>query len=190
MSKLTTVFIALLAVQAGGVPSGRADSTWQQDDVAVLAAVLSTCCDPAGATSYFVVPDQHLEVTDFISGALPSSPEVRELLERNATPGRLPDFQPCACMHVEPASEVRAALKAAGPPSKPPQPGWEGFYFRYKGARGIFRVTLPGYTADHTAAVVVVGGSCGPLCGSGFLHHLEKKNGNWQVVRRATLWVS
>jgi hypothetical protein len=167
----------------------RPQPTLAAEDVAVLGVVLGDC-SKRDEGSYYVVSSRALSPHDFMLKALPSTIEGRTLLERNARVSQLPAMPPCPGIRVEAEEDIVAALKAKAPPTDPPQPGWEGFYARYPGARGVFRVSLPGYTQDGSGAVVIVSAACGPLCGSGVLLHLEKTTGKWQIVRRQTLWVS
>lgn len=53
--------------------------------------------------------------------------------------------------------------------------GWREFYRCYPGAFGLFEFNLPGYNADHTAALVYYRGAGGVTNGDGWLNYLEKR---------------
>ena len=57
--------------------------------------------------------------------------------------------------------------------------GWEGFYQQYEHSGGWMELSAVGFNNDKTVAVVYMGHHCGPLCGGGGFHVLEKKAGQW-----------
>ena len=60
--------------------------------------------------------------------------------------------------------------------------GWEGFYQRYPDSGGWIELSAVGFNVDKTVAVVYMGHHCGPLCGGGGFHVLEKKDGKWVAL--------
>lgn len=60
--------------------------------------------------------------------------------------------------------------------------GWEGFYQRYPDSGGWIELSVVGFNVDKTVAVVYMGHHCGPLCGGGGFHVLEKKDGKWVAL--------
>jgi hypothetical protein len=67
---------------------------------------------------------------------------------------------------------------------------WKGFFKKYPNTPGIVVVSRIGFNADHTAAVVYAGHSCGRLCGQGEFTHLVKRDGAWAVEDRTIVWIS
>ena len=60
--------------------------------------------------------------------------------------------------------------------------GWTEFYRQYPESGGIVEFSAVGFNADKTIAVVYMGRLCGPLCGSGIFHVMEKRNGKWKEI--------
>jgi hypothetical protein len=60
--------------------------------------------------------------------------------------------------------------------------GWDGFYQRYPDSGGWIELSAVGFNANKTVAVVYMGHHCGPLCGGGGFHVLEKKDGQWVTL--------
>jgi len=60
--------------------------------------------------------------------------------------------------------------------------GWEGFFQRYPDSRGWIELSAVGFNVNKTVAVVYMGHHCGPLCGGGGFHVLEKKDGKWVAL--------
>jgi hypothetical protein len=60
--------------------------------------------------------------------------------------------------------------------------GWEGFHQRYPDSGGWMELSAVGFNVNKTVAVVYMGHHCGPLCGGGGFHVLEKKDGKWVAL--------
>jgi hypothetical protein len=71
------------------------------------------------------------------------------------------------------ADELKSAIQTVG---------WEGFYQRYPDSGGWIELSAVGFNVDKTVAVVYMGHHCGPLCGRGGFHVLEKKDGKWVAL--------
>jgi hypothetical protein len=71
------------------------------------------------------------------------------------------------------ADELRSTIQTAG---------WEGFYQRYPDSGGWMELSAVGFNVNKTVAVVYMGHHCGPLCGGGGFHVLEKKDGKWVAL--------
>jgi hypothetical protein len=56
---------------------------------------------------------------------------------------------------------------------------WDRFFQRYPDSGGWMELSAVGFNANKTVAVVYMGHHCGPLCGGGGFHVLEKKDGKW-----------
>jgi hypothetical protein len=55
----------------------------------------------------------------------------------------------------------------------------------------IVAVSRAGVSSDHRQAVLTASGTCGPLCGSGWIVVLRRdRHDRWRVVRADMLWVS
>ena len=66
-----------------------------------------------------------------------------------------------------------------------PQFGWTGFYARYPNSKGYMVASVPGFDGNRRRAMVYMGHSCGPVCGGGTYHLLEKTDGSWREIRAA-----
>ena len=60
--------------------------------------------------------------------------------------------------------------------------GWSEFYRQYPESGGIVEFSAVGFNVDKTIAVVYMGRMCGPLCGMGHFHVLEKRDGKWKEL--------
>lgn len=60
---------------------------------------------------------------------------------------------------------------------------WDDFYKTLPLADGIVRVSRVGFSTDGNRAVVYLYWSAAPLGGDGRFRYLEKKNGDWTVIR-------
>jgi len=70
---------------------------------------------------------------------------------------------------------------------------WDRFYRQYPDSKGWIELSAVGFNPDKTVAVVYVGHHCGPLCGGGRFHVLEKKEGKWVPLEwqgNSCSWVS
>lgn len=52
----------------------------------------------------------------------------------------------------------------------------------FEPGRGWTELSAVGFNADKTVAVVFMMHHCGRLCGTGFFHVLQKKNGRWEPL--------
>ena len=130
------------------------------------------------------------ESTDLqqVIGSKPELPEAyldafRDLLRRNLSRKRLPAG--IACSHIKVVSHERIEELFSHQAS-----AWRAFYSAFPGAEGIDRISLPGYSGDGRRAVVYRDGSCGDLCGTGFLLLLRKHGSAWIVERSVGVWIS
>lgn len=62
------------------------------------------------------------------------------------------------------------------------QGGWPEFYRRYPESGGLIEFSAVGFDVNKIIAVVYMGHSCGPLCGGGTFHVLEKSDGKWKPL--------
>jgi hypothetical protein len=71
--------------------------------------------------------------------------------------------------------------------------GWNEFYRQYPESGGIVEFSAVGFNVDKTIAVVYMGHLCGPLCGRGGFHVLEKRDGKWKEIEwkgDSCAWIS
>jgi hypothetical protein len=101
-------------------------------------------------------------------------PAISDYVRSNAKPSLLqPRIQVGVPYHLIAADELTAAIQTAG---------WEGFYQRYPDSGGWMELSAVGFNVNKTVAVVYMGHHCGPLCGGGGFHVLEKKDGKWVAL--------
>ncbi len=67
---------------------------------------------------------------------------------------------------------------------------WKRFYERHPGSAGYFQATRAVVSGDGRQALIYVEHSCGGLCGSGDLHLLRFRDGQWRVETSYMLWIS
>jgi hypothetical protein len=89
---------------------------------------------------------------------------------------------------VVPTADLQASIH--GVPTSP----WSGFYERYPDSGGFIVASAVGFDALKQRAIFYMGYSCGPLCGGGSYHFLEKVDGAWREANIMGLlncfWVS
>ena len=74
---------------------------------------------------------------------------------------------------VVPTADLQASIH--GVPNSP----WSGFYERYPDSGGFIVASAVGFDPLKQRAIVYMAYSCGPLCGGGSYHFLEKVDGAW-----------
>ena len=101
-------------------------------------------------------------------------PAISDYVRLNAKPSLLqPRIKVGVPYQLIVADELESALQTTG---------WEGFHQRYPDSRGWIELSAVGFNANKTVAVVYMGHHCGPLCGGGSFHVLEKKDGKWVAL--------
>jgi hypothetical protein len=84
-----------------------------------------------------------------------------------------------------------AALMALDPtPASNPRTFWRAFYERFPGSTGSISFSRPGYDASRTHALLHYSHRCGGRCGDGGYVLLERRDGEWVVLRRVVTWMS
>ena len=103
----------------------------------------------------------------------------------------LPKELECPSVRVVDAAELDALLSKPyhGKRDFKHRGGWGSFYNAYPEASGILRLSLPSYPSP-TSAVVQLGATCGPLCGSGWEITLARVGGKWVVRERRPSWIA
>jgi hypothetical protein len=84
---------------------------------------------------------------------------------------------------------TRCLARAALDKHRDEMDGWDRFT-KENGVVGYLTMSRVGFDALHTHAVVYVGASCGPLCGSGGYFVMTREKGAWRVVAYHIRWVS
>jgi len=166
----------------------RSEADAASEDVAVLKAVISDSC--ASKKAGFLVLYSESQTTDENLKAEDFDPKTLENLhQRNKHPSELPRSLACGGIRVVEKSAIDASFHhKPAQPFPEPRPGWEGFYTTFVGATGSLRLSLPGYSPDHTLAVVYDEGACARLCSSAHYTQLRKVGGKWLIEK--TLVVS
>jgi hypothetical protein len=101
-------------------------------------------------------------------------PAISDYVRANAKPSLLqPRIKAGVPYRLIIADELRSTIQTSG---------WEGFYQRYPDSGGWMELSAVGFNVNKTVAVVYMGHHCGPLCGGGRFHVLEKKDGKWVAL--------
>ena len=101
-------------------------------------------------------------------------PAISDYVRSNAKPSLLqPRIKVGVPYRLIIVDELRSAIQTSG---------WEGFYQRYPDSGGWMELSAVGFNVNKTVAVVYMGHHCGPLCGGGGFHVLEKKDGKWVAL--------
>lgn len=67
---------------------------------------------------------------------------------------------------------------------------WKEFYERFPDSSGTLSASIPVLSEDHARALIYVEQGCEGLCGTGYLHVLERTSSGWKQIGRWMLWVS
>ena len=101
-------------------------------------------------------------------------PAISDYVRSNAKPSLLqPSIKVEVPYRLIIADELKSAIQTTG---------WEGFYQRYPDSGGWMELSAVGFNVNKTVAVVYMAHHCGPLCGGGSFHVLEKKDGKWVAL--------
>src|SRR5438874_2701547 len=142
--------------------ASRSDEATERD-VEVLRAVLGHRCSGSSQgyavlTSEATSPELYAPATGWWTGRRQAA---GQMVRRNQSPHQLPIGLECAGVRVVSRQTIDAAFKRNAPPSRPPNPGWEGFYDTFSGATGTAAISLPGYSFSGNIACVYSSGSSG-----------------------------
>lgn len=173
------------------LPSVACAAMRAEQDRSVLAAALSGTCkymSRKGEKGFEVLDSKSTDVNQ-ITDSQPNLPDafmqaLRNLLKRNSSPETLPSG--IACSHIKVVRHERIQEFFLFHEASE----WREFYATFPGAGGLIGISLPGYSKDKKHAVVLRAGSCGDLCGAGFLVLLRKYGDTWKVVKSVGLWIS
>lgn len=165
-------FLALLAIAATARPLRAQDA----DDYAVWSAAIDAQLDRGGGLVRTVLAPGRTEEQDaerratmrkILLGSVGDQPLVDHYLERNRT-GTDIDARRLV------TSRVRIVTRGSS-----------------ERAVGQIELSLPGYDAARTHALVEVGTRCGGMCGDGVVLLMERgTDGRWREVRIVSSWMS
>ena len=71
-----------------------------------------------------------------------------------------------------------------------PGDGWEHFQRAYPNSGGILEISAPGFSADGSHALIMIGQQAGRAMGSGRVELYVKEGLEWKLLRSASRWVS
>jgi len=161
------------------------------DDAAVLSVIMQNRCASAAKhpeQESGVLSDQAVVFSPSLGGIGLDDTAFKSLLSRNESAHQLPRLELCSAYELTPHKKIEAAMDRKGPGNG--ETGWEGFHKAFPKAGGIFYLSLPGYSADGTLAIVQVSTACDDLCGSAFYWTLRKIDGKWILEKSVRGWVS
>jgi hypothetical protein len=153
------------------------------EDGEVVRTVISRLCEEVNEESYYVLSSSSAVVDDFFVPSRIDDDTRRSLIARNSQAGELPTSQPCneVLRRVDQtllSSELQAAMQSS--PRHIDQ--WSAFYAKFPKAKGIVRLSLPGYSTSGETAVVQVSIACGDVCKSVSFWVLERAGTRWNVT--------
>ncbi|PYR62090.1 MAG: hypothetical protein DMF91_07990 [Acidobacteria bacterium] len=195
VTRLTATLSVALTCGAAIQPPAGPDPALEQDDVAIIRAVVESAILPElrvarfgqqpialliGQTVKFCTPEERRLQSWRCLGDPRGLPRER----KTETSFRVPDLNLPSVQLVTPDVVQRAF---EGRPDEP-NDGWEQLGRSFPGFRGVARFSAPAYVDD--GAVVFVSFSCGSLCGKTWLLRLALRDGRWRVVDRKLLSMS
>ena len=165
----------------GAAPAARTTP----DGLAVFRAVLRFGCRTAHQ-GYYVVSDVPDSVKD---EPPPSGWPSRSLWMKLAAPApsslRWPHLNICADRVVDGKEVDWIFVRQTAIP-----PRWEPFYAKFRGAKGLIRISPPAFTSDGRHAVVYLEEACDQMCASGAYLEYRRENGGWKLWRWKFAWVT
>lgn len=181
LGKITALLILALVLSQGVISrsGGKAPSYEDQDAYEVYSAILPLEWPLRDAHAKRLVIQN--ETKGFEMCLRPEKewqeklgPAISDYVRSNAKPSLLqPRIQVEVPYQLIIADELTSAIQTSG---------WEGFYQRYPDSGGWMELSAVGFNVNKTVAVVYMGHHCGPLCGGGGFHVLEKKDGKWVAL--------
>ncbi|HEU0052047.1 MAG TPA: hypothetical protein VFQ39_02675 [Longimicrobium sp.] len=170
-----------------------------------IGIVLAACARPATPPSAPGTVTEDAAVWSAVLREKVKSDESRTIVLRDAT---VPPFTLDSLRRLTLGSELVRALSEAnarsgpvrGPFSLPNRVvlvspkardhEWSRLRDKYPDAGGVIAVSLPGYDAGRTRAIVYMAYDCGFLCGEGTMVVLARDTGGWRVEKSFGLWIS
>jgi hypothetical protein len=190
LSKITSLLILALLLSQGVISGGKPTPYEVQEAYEVYSAILPSEWPLRDAHAKTLIIQN--ETKGYEMCLRPEKewqekvgPAISDYVRSNAKPSLL---QPTINVEVPYqliiADELRSVTQTAD---------WEGFYQRYSNSGGWIELSAVGFNHNKTVAVVYMGHHCGPLCGGGGFHVLEKKEGKWVALDwkgSSCLWAS
>ncbi len=68
--------------------------------------------------------------------------------------------------------------------------GWDEFYRRFPGSRGMIWLSRVGFNRDKNQALFYFGNQYTDYAGEGYLILMAKADGAWKEVAHITVWIS
>lgn len=182
------MFFALPCLSA---QAGQAMQRFQQEDAAVLRAVLNTQCQ--AKDGYVLLSSQTVgprETDDM--GELDDSGAFADMKRRNSSAVSLPDNLTCKGARLHREQDIKRAFdqESLGGGNVALDEAWKKLFESFPGATGWTSVSVPGYSPEGDIAVVYVAHHCGSLCGQGSYLYLHRVNDQWKILVRFPIWVS
>ena len=110
---------------------------------------------------------------------------VSAFCRRNKRTHIIDSFDELSVKHVIVAGEQGSDLFAAKN-----VPGWKEFFRTHPMTPKLIMLSLPGFSTDGTLAVIYMGAYFRGLAGGGFFYVLERKEGQWIVIKKNHWWAS
>jgi hypothetical protein len=173
---------AVVTAQVGCAPSELND-----EDSAVLRAVVARFCRNDEPQKTVLSRDALDVVAQGLPGPRGNSEPWANLTARGGVREQLPSDLGCSGLRT---ARERTIARAFGQSDAIP-PKWHGFYQQFPGAEVVMRLSVPGYSQDRKAAVVLESSlSCDGFCSFGNYFKLERHADAWAVTEVETAWIS
>ena len=177
--------LALVLLSASGRVTDANDAMVNTDRQVLVAVTTDLCAHTKVGYQVLAMSASSGYVPIAFDGV--NAAGLKDSVRRSANLPALPTG--IGCSRLRPASNAMIA-KTFDESGKIP-PDWSDFYAAFPGAKGLIRLSLPGYSADATVAVVLVSGSCNNLCGSGSAWELRRTSGDtWHVYKKVGTWIA
>jgi hypothetical protein len=195
VTRIVAALSVALTCGAAFQPPAGPDAALEQDDVAIIRAVVDSAIVPELRVARFGQQPIALLIDQTVKFC---NPEERRLQSwrclgdprglprerKTETSFKVSDLNLPSVQLVTPDVLQRAFERRRDDPDD----GWEQLGRSFPGFKGFAQVSAPAFVDD--GAVVFVSFSCGSLCGKSWLVRLALRDGRWRVVDRKLLSVS
>lgn len=180
LAKITSLLVLALLLSQGVITSsGKAQQYEDQEAYEVYSAILPSEWPLRDAHAKTLIIQNETKGYEMClrpekewQGKI--GPAISDYVRANAKPALLqPRIKVEVPYRLIIVDELRSAIQTGG---------WEGFFQRYPDSGGWIELSAVGFNVNKTVAVVYMGHHCGPLCGGGGFHVLEKKDGKWVAL--------
>ena len=179
LGKVISLLISALLLSQGVVSSDKTPPYEDQEAYEVYSAIIPWERSLRGAHAKGLVIQKETKRYEMclrpeVEWREKIRPAISDYVRANANPSLLqPRIKLGGPYHLITAEELRSAIQTSG---------WEGFYQRFPASGGWMELSAVGFNVNKTVAVVYMGLYCGPLCGVGGFHVLEKRDGKWVAL--------